>query len=58
MNNYNFDTTLNQLEHGYERYMNLINSLELLLDEASEILSEDDYENFKMYLKDRIMEDL
>ena len=49
---------LNQIERGYEIYSNLVNSLEFLLDEASGILSEEDYEDFKLFLKDRIMEDL
>lgn len=58
MNSKNFEDILNSFEHGYERYMNLVNSLELILDEASEILSEEEYQNFKLFLKDRIMEDL
>ena len=52
------ERVLDQIEHGYERYMNLVNSLENLLDEASELLSEEDYQIFKLFLKDRIMEDL
>ena len=58
MNFKNFEDILNSFEHGYERYMNLVNSLELILDDASVILSEEDYEDFKLFLKDRIMEDL
>lgn len=54
----NFEDILNSFEHGYERYMNLVNSLELILDDASVIFSEEDYEDFKLFLKDRIMEDL
>lgn len=53
-----FEDTLNSFEHGYERYMNLVNSLNLILDEASGILSEEDYTDFKEILKDRILEDL
>ena len=58
MNSINFEEILNSFEHGYERYSNLVNSLELILDDASVILSEEDYEDFKLFLKDRIMEDL
>ena len=58
MNSKNFEDILNSFEHGYERYMNLVNSLELILDDASVILSEEEYQNFKLFLKDRIMEDL
>lgn len=58
MNSNSFEDILNSFEHGYERYMNLVNSLELILDEASDVLSEEDYEDFKLFLKDRIMEDL
>ena len=53
-----FEDVLNSFEHGYERYMNLVNSLELILDEASDVLSEEDYSDFKEFLKDRILEDL
>lgn len=53
-----FEDVLNSFEHGYERYMNLVNSLELILDEASDVLSEEDYTDFKEILKDRILEDL
>lgn len=53
-----FEDVLNSFEHGYERYMNLVNSLELILDEASDVLSEEDYADFKEILKDRILEDL
>ena len=58
MTSKNFEDILNSFEHSYERYMNLVNSLELILDDASVILSEEDYEDFKLFLKDRIMEDL
>lgn len=58
MNNKNFEDILNSFEHGYERYMNLVNSLEKILDDASEVLPEDEYRQFKEFLKDRIMEDL
>ena len=53
-----FEDILNSFEHGYERYMNLVNSLEKILDDASEALSEEEYRQFKEFLKDRIMEDL
>ena len=39
-------------------YINLVNSLGNLLDEASELLSEEEYQEFKLFLKDRILEDL
>lgn len=58
MNSKNIHDVLNQIDRGYERYINLVNSLEIILDEASGILSEEDYEDFKLFLKDRIMEDL
>lgn len=58
MNSKNIRDVLNQIDRGYEIYSNLVNSLEFLLDEASGILSEEDYEDFKLFLKDRIMEDL
>ena len=58
MNDKNFEDILNSFEHGYERYMNLVNSLEGILDDAAEALSEDEYRQFKEFLKDRIMEDL
>ena len=58
MNSINFEEILNSFEHGYERYSNLVNSLNLILDEACDVLSEEDYDNFKEYLKDRILEDL
>ena len=53
-----FEDTLNSFEHGYERYMNLVNFLNLILDEACGALSEEDYTDFKEILKDRILEDL
>ena len=53
-----FEVVLNQIEHGYEMYINLVNSLGNLLDEASELLSEEEYQEFKLFLKDRILEDL
>ena len=37
MNNNKFEDILNSFEHGHERYMNLVNSLELILDEASDV---------------------
>lgn len=58
MTSKNFEEILNGFEHGYERYSNLVNSLNLILDEASDVLSEEDYYNFKEFLKDRILEDL
>lgn len=58
MNSNDFEEVLNQIEHGYEMYMNLVNSLGNLLDEASELLSEEEYQEFKLFLKDRILEDL
>lgn len=58
MTSRNFEETLDSFEHGYERYMNLVNSLNLILDEASDVLSEEDYADFKEFLKDRILEDL
>ena len=57
MNSNSFEDILNSFEHGYEMYMNLVNSLGNLLDEASELLSEE-YQLFKLYLKDKILEDL
>lgn len=51
MTSKNFEDVLNSFEHGYERYSNLVNSLNLILDEASDVLSEKDYDNFKEYLK-------
>lgn len=53
-----FEDTLNSFEYGYERYMNLVNSLNLILDEACDVLSEEEYADFKEILKDRILEDL
>lgn len=53
-----FEEVLNKIEHGYEMYMNLINSLGNLLDEASELLSEEEYQLFKLFLKDKILEEL
>lgn len=38
--------------------MNVVSYLERLLDSASELLSEEDYIEFKLFLKDRILEDL
>lgn len=58
MNSNDFEEALNQIEHDYEVYMNLVNSLGNLLDEASELLSEEEYQLFKLFLKDRILEDL
>ena len=58
MTSKNFEDVLNSFERGYERYSNLVNSLNLILDEASDVLSEEDYDNFKEYLKDSILEDL
>lgn len=58
MTSKNFKDVLNSFEHGYERYSNLVNSLNLILDEASDVLSEEDYDDFKEYLKDSILEDL
>ena len=58
MNSKNFEDTLDSLEHGYEIYMNLINNLAGILDGASEILSEEDYSDFKELLKDKLLEDL
>lgn len=58
MNSKNFEDTIDSLEHGYERYMNLINNLAGILDGASEILSEEDYSDFKELLKDKLLEDL
>lgn len=58
MNSNSFEDILNSFEHGYERYVNLVNSLEFILDEASDILSDEDYEDFKLFLKDRIMGNL
>jgi hypothetical protein len=58
MSSKNFEEVLNQIEHGYEIYMNLVNSLGNLVDEASELLSEEEYQLFKLYLKDKILEDL
>ena len=57
MTSKDFEEVLNEIEHGYEMYMNLVNSLGNLLDEASELLSEE-YQLFKLYLKDKILEDL
>ena len=57
MGSKHFEEVLNQIEHGYEMYMNLFNSLGNLLDEASELLSEE-YQLFKLYLKDKIAENL
>ena len=57
MGSKHFEEVLNQIEHGYEMYMNLVNSIGNLLDEASELLSEE-YQLFKLYLKDKILEDL
>ena len=48
MNSNSFEDILNSFEHGYERYMNLVNSLGNLLDEASELLSEEEYQEFKL----------
>lgn len=56
MTSINFEEILNSFERGYEIYSNLVNSLNLILDEASDVLSEEDYDNFKEYLKDRILE--
>lgn len=41
-----FEEVLNEIEHGYEMYINLVNSLGNLLDEASELLSEEEYQQF------------
>ena len=57
MGSKNFEEVLNEIEHCYEMYMNLVNSIGNLLDEASELLSEE-YQLFKLYLKDKILEDL
>ena len=58
MGSKHFEEVLNQIEHGYEMYMNLVNSLGNLLDEASELLSEEEYQLFKLFLKDKILEEL
>ena len=58
MTSKDFEEVLNQIEHGYEMYMNLVNSLGNLLDEASELLSEEEYQLFKLFLKDKILEEL
>ncbi len=58
MTSKNFEEVLNEIEHGYEMYMNLVNSLGNLLDEASEILSDEEYQSFKLFLKDKILEEL
>ena len=58
MTSKDFEEVLNQIEHGYEMYMNLVNSLGNLLDEASELLSEEEYQLFKLFLNDRILEEL
>ena len=51
MNSKNIHDVLNQIDRGYEIYSNLVNSLEFLLDEASELLSEEEYQLFKLSLK-------
>lgn len=53
-----FEDILSSFERGYEKYLNLVNSRELILDESSEVLSETDYIDFKEILKDRILEDI
>lgn len=58
MNSINFDDVLNECKNGYEKYNIMVNALESLLDSASMILSEEDYQQFKLFLKDRILEDL
>lgn len=53
-----FEDILDEVHYGYEKYLVLVNSLEYILDNTSELLSEEDYIEFKQILKDRIMEDL
>lgn len=53
-----FEDILDEVPYGYEKYLVLVNSLEYILDNTSELLSEEDYIEFKQILKDRIMEDL
>lgn len=53
-----FEDTINELQNGYEKYNNLVNSLECLLDSASLKLNEKEYSDFKEILKDRLLEDL
>lgn len=53
-----FEKFINSLDYGWEQYQSVVTNLEKLLDSAAINLSEDEYEDFKIILKESILEDL
>lgn len=51
------DNIIDELDNGWRNYNNCIDGLAGLLDEASDKLSDEEYQAFKKILIDRILED-